>query len=151
MGAQINREAIYSALFQLVATAPSITSLFTTVGRLLPHEANVPEEQCPALFTFQLPEKREYFGRGAPPKRTLFVSWVAYFAVTDSTATLPATFLNAAADAIENAITYPGNPDNVQTLGGLVEHVQILPEVRPFEGLLQDRSILVATVAMLVP
>lgn len=150
MPGQINREAIYSALFQLVTSAPSISSLFNTVGRLLPHEASVPEEQCPALFTFQLPEKREYFGKGAPPKRTLFVAFIAYFAVTDSSAVLPATLLNAAADAIEGAIDYPGNPGNVQTLGGLVEHVQIIPDMKPYEGLLQDRSVLVAVVQMVV-
>ena len=72
-------------------------------------------------------------------------------ATTAPGGTLPATALNAAADAIDNAVSYPGNPGNVQTLGGLVEHVYIEPDIKPYEGLLQEKSILVAVVGMLVP
>lgn len=148
--ARLNREAVYQAIFNLVTNDPTVKSMFATTGRLLPHVAQVADAQCPALFTFQAPEKREYMGRGIPPKRTLFVLFVAYFSTTDS-GTLPATMVNAAADAIDNAITYPGNPDNVQTLGGLVEHVYIEPDIRPYEGLLQEKSVLVSVVGMLVP
>jgi hypothetical protein len=107
--------------------------------------------QMPALFMFQLPEQREQPGKGIPAKRTLRCQFVAYFATLQGANGLPATALNIAADALDVAITEPGNPGNVQTLGGLVEHVYIEPQVSYYEGLLQDKSALVATVAMLVP
>lgn len=151
MPIRLNREAVYVAVANLVFSDPGVASLFQTTGRLLPHEANVPDSACPALYTFQLPEKRTVSGRGMEAKRELFVAFCAYFAVSDPTAVLPATLVNAAADAIDNAISYPPNPSNVQTLGGLVEHVTVEPDIHPYEGLLQNRSILVAVVKILVP
>lgn len=147
---KLKREAVFSALSKLIFSDPGIGAMFVTTGRLLPSISQVTQAQCPALYSFQLPEKRAYKGRGIPPVRTLFVAFVAYFA-TDSSAVLPATAVNAAADAIDNAISYPGNPDNVQTLGGLVEHVYLEPDLHPYEGLLQEKSVLVAVVGMLVP
>lgn len=144
------REPIYQALFDLVTSDPTVASIFVTTGRLLPHIANLADAQCPALFAFQLPEKREYMGRGIPAKRTLFVAFVCYFSATQP-GPLPATMVNTAADAIDRVISTPGNPDNVQTLGGLVEHVYIEPDIKPFEGLLQEKSVLVAVVGMLIP
>ena len=145
------REPIYQALFDLVTNNPGVAGMFTAKGRLLPHEASVPDALCPALYTFQLPERWVNKGKGIPPIRTLYVAFVAYFSTGQSNAQLPATMVNAAADAIDAAITQPGNPQNTQTLGGLVEHVYIEPEVKPYEGLLQEKSILVAVVGMLIP
>lgn len=144
------REPIYQAIFDLVTKNAAVAKMFVTKGRLLPHESQVASVQCPALFTFQLPEKREYVGKGVPPKRTLQVAFVAYFSTTQP-GVLPATLINAAADAIDDVVSNPGNPSNVQTLGGLVEHVYIVPDIKPYEGLLQDKSVLVAVVAMLIP
>jgi hypothetical protein len=145
------REPIYQALFDLVTSSPAVRSQFVTFGRLLPHEANVAPIQCPALFTFQLPERRVYKGKGIPAIRTLYVAFVAYFSTTADGGSIPATAINAAADAIDDAISIPGNPQNTQTLGGRVEHVYVEPEIRPYEGLLQEKSVLVAVVAMLIP
>ncbi len=147
--ARLNREAVYQALFDLVTADAGIKAIFQTTGRLLPQVEQASAATFPALYTFQLPEKRVYTGRGMEAKRTLFVMFAAYLAPNGPT--LPATAVNAAADAIDNAISYPGNPDNVQTLGGLVEHVYIEPDIKPYEGLLQDKSVLIAVVAMLVP
>lgn len=146
------REPIYQALFDLITNAPAVKAIFGgNVGRLLPHEANVAPAQCPALYTFQLPERRVYKGKGIPPIRTLYVAFVAYFSALNSATIIPATAINAAADAIDDAISNPGNPQNTQTLGGLVQHVYVEPEIKPYEGLLQDKSVLVAVVAMLIP
>jgi hypothetical protein len=145
------REPIYQALFDLVTNAPAVKAQFVTFGRLLPHVENVAGVQCPALFTFQLPERRVYKGKGIPAIRTLFVAFVAYFSSDNSGGRLPATAINAAADAIDDAISNPGNPQNTQTLGGLVEHVYIEPDMKPYEGLLQEKSLLVSVVGMLIP
>jgi hypothetical protein len=146
------REPIYQALFDLVTNYPAVRAQFITFGRLLPHVENVAPAQCPALFTFQLPERRVYKGKGIPAIRTLYVAFIAYFSGgTPGTGPLPATAINAAADAIDDAISNPGNPQNTQTLGGLVEHVFIEPTVQPYEGLLQEKSVLVSVVSILIP
>jgi len=145
------REPIYQALFDLVTNHPAVRAQFVTFGRLLPHEANVAPAQCPALFTFQLPERRVQKGKGIDAIRTLFVAFVAYFTTPSGNGIIPATAINAAADAIDEAITNPGNPQNTQTLGGLVEHVYIEPDIRPYEGLLQEKSVLVSVVSVLIP
>lgn len=152
MANRINREAIYQALFDLVTADAGVKAIFgDRVGRLLPHITNVPDDACPALYTFQLPERRVNVGKGMSPKRTLVVAYIAYFSAAQMTTQFPATAINAAADAIDAAIIDPGTPDNTQTLGGLVEHVYIEPTVTPYEGLLQEKSALVAVIAMLVP
>lgn len=143
------REPIYQALFDLVRLDPGVASIFVTFGRLLPHQAAVGSIQCPALYTFQLPESRAYKGQGIPPIRIARAQFVAYFSDAPDVSSVPASAINAAADALDNAI-HP-QPGFVQTLGGLVKHTYIEPDIKPFEGLLQDRSILVATVAMLIP
>lgn len=144
------REAVYQALADLVFGDAGIQAYFKTTGRLLPHESDVDTSNGPALFMFQLPEVRIQKGPGIPAIRTLRVSFVGYFS-TQEGGPLPATMINYAADAIDNAVTKRVNPQNIQTLGGLVQHVYIAPTINPFEGLLQQRSVVVATVEMLVP
>jgi hypothetical protein len=139
------REDVYVALANLVFTDARVISMFVTTGRYLPTIfAGIEANQCPALFMFQHPEMRVNQGKGIPPKRTLTCAFVAYFASETPQVALPAT-------AIDNIVSEPGNPGNVQTLGGLVEHVYIEPAIEPFEGLLQEKSALVAVVRMLVP
>ena len=146
------RESVYVALANLVFGDARVTAMFPTTGRLLPQVQQVSPADLPALYMFQLPESRSVLGKGVPPKRTLRCNFVAYFATDNPFETnLPATAINNAADVIDDIVSEPGNPGNVQTLGGLVEHVYIVPSIDPFEGLLQDRSVLVATVEMLVP
>jgi len=146
------REDVYGALANLVFNDARVTSMFVTTGRYLPTIfAGIEANQCPALFMFQHPEMRVNQGKGIPPKRTLTCAFVAYFASETPQVALPATAINNAADVIDDIVSEPGNPGNVQTLGGLVEHVYIEPAIEPFEGLLQEKSALVAVVRMLVP
>lgn len=147
----LDREACYQALFDMVTTDPAVQALFPTRSRFLRHHADVADSECPALFTFELPERRTYRGRGIPPIRTLGMAFIAYSAQTNGDGSIPATMVNVMADAIDNAITVPTNPDAVRTLGGQVEHVYIEPDIKPYEGLLQEKSVLVAVVSMLVP
>lgn len=148
------REDVFVALANLVFNDPRVTAMFPTTGRLLPHVQQVDEESCPALFMFQRPETRVYKGMGIPPARTLHCAFVAYFASETPATSLPATAINAASDVIDQVVNDPDAPTNpgaVQTLGGLVQHVYLEPTLEPFEGLLQEKSVLVASVAMLVP
>lgn len=146
------REDVYNALANLVFTDPRITAIFKTTGRFLPTIfSGVSPNDCPALFMFLHPELRKNEGKGIPPIRTLQVSFVAYFASETPSTSLPATAIDQAADVIDEVISAPPNPGNVQTLGDLVEHVYIDPQMEPFEGLLQEKSALVAMVRMVVP
>lgn len=148
------REDVYVALASLVFADARVSTMFKTTGRYLPQIfSGVSPDDCPALFMFQQPELRQNVGKGIPPKRTLTCAFVAYFAneTPRDPDVLPATAINNAADVIDDVISEPGNPANVQTLGGLVEHVYLEPSIEPFEGLLQEKSALVAVVRMLVP
>ncbi len=149
--ALLKRDAVYQALFDLVTADPGVRANFVEFGRFLPQIEQWDGSAGPGLFTFQFPEKRVYKGKGMEPIRTLNVGYFAYFSMASMVTAIPATAINAALDALDTVISFPGNPANVQTLGGQVEHVYIEPDVRPFEGLLQDRSLFVATVAILIP
>jgi hypothetical protein len=148
------REPIYVALAALVFNHPSIVANFVTTGRFLRHHAQLPggSAACPAIYLVQGPgEEHERVGKGIPVKRTLKSHFVMYFYSADPTNNLPATACNAGLDAIDEAINQPGNPQNVQTLGGLVEHVYTEGAVDIAEGLLQEFSIVAVPITILIP
>ena len=145
------REPIFAAMFQLVAGDPRAQAFFVTMQRLLVPFEKVTAAQLPALFMFQRPERRVQKGQGIPSIRTLVCDFHVYVTTAPGAATLPATMLNNAMDIIDQVITEPLNPGNTQTLGGLVQHVYASPMVDNYEGLLQEKSILVAQVEMLIP
>ena len=152
------RESVYVALANLVFTLPEITANFVTTGRFLYHHEQVPggEDAMPAIFLVQHPgETHQRTGRGMEVKRTLRCAFVMYFytgAPSDLTL-LPATACNIGLDAIDDAINLPANnnADNVQTLGGLVEHVYTEGAVAIAEGLLQNVSIVALPITILLP
>lgn len=144
------REPIYAALFTLLTTAPGIAGAFAMYGRYLRHHSQTKVK--PAFFLVQNHgETHVKVGKGIPSKRTLGCSAVMYFDENDPTNNPPATLCNNAMDAIDNALNNPGNPGNVQTLGGLVEHVYLEGKVIIDEGLLQQTSIVVVPIAILIP
>jgi hypothetical protein len=148
------REAIYSTLAALVFAQPGVVANFVTTGRLLKHHAQIPGGQagCPAIYLVQHPgEEHTRTGKGVPVKRTLKCHFVMYFYTADGGSTVPATACNAGLDAIDDAINLTGNPGNVQTLGGLVEHVYTEGAVDIAEGLLQDFSVVAVPVTILIP
>lgn len=148
------REAIYSALASLVFDDPRIQAIFVQTGRYLYHHAQIPggSSQTPALFLNQFPgESHVRMGKGIPDKRTIRCQFIANFYTAGPPTPLPATALNAALDVIDDVCNQPGNPGNVQTLGGLVEHVYLEGEIGIFEGLLQEYSIATIPITILIP
>ena len=146
-----SREQIYQALFDLVASDARAKANFVTISRYLKQFAEVPSVSMPALFMFQRPERRVQKGKGIDAIRTLSCHFWVYCQAGDPLSQLPATLLNTAMDILDDVITKPGTPGNAQTLGGIVEHVYITPIVDYAEALLQDTSMLVATVEILIP
>lgn len=143
-----NREAIYSALWDLVTADPRIGAVFRTLSRYEIHFDQVDPNNMPALFLYQTGEDWLRPGKGIPPKRTLRSHFVCY---TNTTAPeqLPSTAINTLMDVLDAVLTpYDGS---VVTLGGLIEHVYIEGEVVMAEGLLQPKSIIIVPITMLVP
>jgi len=151
------RESVYAALANLVFTNPTVVATFKTTGRFLRHHQQLPGggADMPAIYLNQFPgETQERRGKGMEPKRTLRCHFVMYF--NDSTATdpttLPATACNIALDAIDDAINIVNNPSNVQNLGiAGVEHVYIEGAISIAEGLLQEDSIVLVPITILLP
>lgn len=148
------REPIFVALWNLIANDSRVKGRFVMTGRVLvPITELKADTQLPALFMTQHGEAWVRPGKGIPAKRTLQASFVAYaYAAQDEQP--PATLLNSLMDVIDDVIEIPGNPGNVQTLGGLVEHVYLEGEVQIIEGQLgtgENASVLVVPVTMLIP
>lgn len=145
------REPIYQALFNLVVNDSRVQGAFVTTGRYLQHNADVTPDQCPALYMFQKPETRVQAGKGLPAKRTLHCVLVMYVADAEAATQIPATLCNTLCDVVDDVINMPANGSYLQNLGGLVEHVYLEPQLGTYEGLLGDKSIIVAEISMLIP
>lgn len=148
------REPIYTALFNLVLNHPEVKGQFVTTGRFLIPVTDIDPERMPALFLLQHGENWVRKGRGIPAIRTLHCSFVMYAWTPEHAYTYPATLINTMMDVLDDAIEMNGTPGNVQTLGGLVNHVYIEGQVQVIEGQLgagQQASVLVAPITMLLP
>jgi hypothetical protein len=137
----MNREAIYSALFALVSTAPGLI----TTSRKLKHWNDVPATQRPAMFQAQAGETAIQT-TGIPTKWLLHVDLYVY--VSTNGAASPGVVLNPILDAIAAKLDYqfPGQP---QTLGGLVQYARIEGKIDTFEGSLGDDEVALIRVQML--
>ena len=156
MGAVMSaiREPIYAALFDLIANDATIKGQFVTTGRYLIPITDMPQEKLPALLLVQHGEHWVRAGKGIPNKRTTHCSVIMYAWTAAQSQQYPSTLLNNMLDVIEALLDNPGNPGNVQTLGGLVEHVYLEGEATVIEGQLgsgENASVLVAPITILIP
>ena len=136
----ITREPIFSALFNLLAAIPGLT----TISRRFRGPGQVPPEDHPALFMVQSNQVPTQKG-GCPPIWDLSVDVVLYTYQTDETAS-SAPQLNALMDALEVALA-PDEPfSNRLTLGGLVQHAWLEGPVDVFEHALGPQSMIVSTI-----
>ncbi len=145
------REPIYVALWNLFLTHPNLVGQFVTTSRFLRHFDDVPTEQMPALFMAQSGEQWVKMGKGIPAKRTLMPHLAMYCSTSQPQSILPATLINALMDTVDDVIENPGNPSNAQTLGGLVDHVYLEGQVEIYEGYLQNVSIVLVPLTILLP
>jgi hypothetical protein len=139
----MDREAIYSALFDLLKGAAE----FQTASRRLKHWSDVPAADQPALFQAQRREIVE--GEpGLPRIHMLHVDAYIYANTGDSDLS-PGEFLNPLLDAIEAALA-PNPITNKQQLGGLVEHVWVEGEIETDEGTLGDQGVCIVPIVIKV-
>ena len=117
-----NREAIYKALFALVTPLGARQGgTFKTVTREVEEVTRVDPGAQPVLMQDEVTEATNDEGENLPPR-----IWTVVFhiGVTSTKGTAGQSLLNPLIDAVEAALA-PGVGDEKQTLGGLVEHVQI--------------------------
>jgi hypothetical protein len=139
----MNREAIYSALFALVSTAPGLA----TTSRKLKHWSDVPAGRRPALFQTQGRETvMATAANGLPARWMLEVTLYLY--VSTSGATSPGEALNPILDAIA-ATLEPSPAGAAQTLEGLVQYARIEGAIETSEGTLGDDEIALIPVRIL--
>ena len=138
----VNREAIYSALFALVTSAAD----FATTGRRAQLLTQMQPSQMPALYQQQVSEEVTQ-STGIPPSYTLHVDIIIY--AQNSDPTQPSTpEINGLIDALEATLA-PNPVTNRQTLGGLVQHCFISGKTDIFEGDLANRVAAVVPVQIL--
>ncbi len=145
------REPIYVALWNLFITHPNLVGKFVTQSRYLKHFDSVDAQAMPALFLAQSGEQWVKPGKGIPAKRVLMPHLAMYCATGQPDAVLPATLINNLLDVVDEVIEQPGNPANTQTLGGLVDHVYLEGQVEIYEGYLQDKSIVLVPLTIMLP
>ncbi len=144
------REPIYAALWALVSGDARAQASFVTMSRYTRHFDEVGGQEMPALFLMEKAENWQMVGRGVPPKRTLECQFLVYTNTGDPLA-LRSPVINTLMDILDDVIAKPPNPANVQTLGGLVNHVYIEGRVEIAEAFLQAKSIFVVPITMLIP
>jgi hypothetical protein len=138
------------------ATASGVSLLqgFQTTGRRL-KKANEIAAQ-PALFINDGAEDHPERPSGLPDKIILEAQLWIYANGGQNPDAVPATQLNALIDAVEAALAptpvFAGSfPQNVQTLGGLVQHCWIEGKLEKYSGWTNGQAIAVVPVRMLVP
>jgi hypothetical protein len=137
----MNREAIYTALFNLVSTVPGIN----TASRRLRLWSEVAQSEQPALFMAQIGEAANTL-TNQQTKWSLNVELYLY-ANTQDSKTSPASVINPLVDAIVNIIQ-PTTQEK-QTLGGLVHYCRINGQIQTDEGVLGDQAVVVIPVEIL--
>jgi hypothetical protein len=141
----IIREAIYSALWELVASAAQ----FASANRRLRHWSDVAPAEQPALFMSEKGGQAAVKKLGAPIVWTLYAD-VYVYAHSSDPYLAPATILNPLLDALEAALS-PSPTTGIQNLGRpeMVQHAYIAGKVQTDEGILGDQGIAIVPVEIL--
>ena len=137
----MTREPIYAALFAKVAASAG----FVTTRRRLAHWTDVQALSQPALYMAQTGESARVV-RGQDTIWTLDVELYIYVRAQNQEA--PGPLLNPLLDAVCTALA-PNTPDNVQTLGGLVQHCWIEGDIKTDEGTLGEQGVAIVPVRIL--
>ncbi len=87
---------------------------------------------------------------GLPPRRVFNASWLIYHDAGKDPDAAPTCETNQILDAIE-ALFPSGDPDHLQTLGGLVHHAFINGKVLKDSGDLDGQALIVVPIQMVVP
>lgn len=138
----MNREAIFSALFDRVQALPGVV----TTSRVLKHWADVPAEQQPAVYQAQ-GDQQPQTRTGEPTKWLLGVKLHVY--VRTGGGRVPAAVMNPILDAIEALFPqHPVTGKNTLDAPG-VEWARIDGAIETDEGTLGDQAVAVVPIQIL--
>lgn len=143
------REDIFQALFALSegVTWGAPARGFVHRSRRVALWSDLPGQ--PALCQAEHDEDVEET-TGLPPVATLSASWLIYHDVGKDPQAEPARESNLILDAVQ-ALFPAGDPDNVQTLGGLVHHCFISGKLFKDPGDLDGQALIIVLIKLLVP
>jgi hypothetical protein len=141
-----SREAIYAALFALVAGSAA----FKTKSRRLKLWSDVNASDKPALFVAQRGQTYAQGSEATPQAVTLKADVFVYTNAGKDPKVIPATQLNDLVDAVDAALA-GSVVTGRQTLGGLVAHCWIEGEVMIDPGDIDGDGVAVIPVRILVP
>ncbi len=142
----MNREAIYTALFNLVVASAS----FVTASRRLKLWTDVNASQKPAIFIAQRGESYHQGSEATPQKVTLKADIFIYTNAGKDPNVVPATQINSLVDAVDAALA--GSPvTGQQTLGGLVSHCWIEGDIVIDPGDMDGDGVAMIPIRILIP
>lgn len=138
----MNREAIFSTLFAMIAPMPELV----TTSRRLRHWTDITSSEMPAMFLAQGRQSVEApAARGLPTKWQIEAMIYLYIHTIDQA---PGTVLNPIMDRI-TSILDPDPAGHPQTLNGLVEWARIEGAIETSEGALGDIEVAMIPIRML--
>lgn len=143
------REDIFNALFALAQnlTWGTPPRTFAYAQRRVKMWTDVPGQ--PAFCQAEHDEDIQQVTRQLP-KRTLSASWMIYHSVGIDPDAIPATETNLILDAID-AVFPSDDPDQVQTLDGLVHYARISGKVFKDPGDLDGQALIIVPISILIP
>ena len=140
------REQVAVALFALLSAVPGI-KFKSRRPALWDNSVGMP-----ALYLGNPEENYVYpNGTATPPLITLDFDVFLYINAGQDPNVTPDTQMNTLLDAIELAIAGPGANNYYQTLGGIVNHVQIEGPIHRAPGYLNGQGMALFTLRALVP
>lgn len=142
----MNREAIITALFNLVSSSAS----FATTSRRLRLWSNVSSSEKPALFLVERGDNYIRASEAVPEAVTLQLEIYIYTEAGKDQSIVPASVLNPLIDAVDTALA-PNPLTGLQTLGGVVSHCWIEGKILKDAGDLDGDGVAVIPVKILVP
>jgi len=149
------REAIFSALFALASAGEGLVGTVTWgAGQTLAYTSRRVRlwGEIPAQPALCQAEHDETVAEvtGLASKTTLSASWLIYHNAGKDPSATPTIATNQILDAIQ-ALFPAGDPDNVQTLGGLVHHAFISGRIFKDSGDLDGQALIIVPITILVP
>jgi hypothetical protein len=145
----VPREDIFQALFALAANVAwgDPPAGFAYCSRRVKLWDDLPGQ--PALCQAE-PSEDVVEVTGLPSKITLSANWLIFHNAGKSPDAIAASQSNLILDAVQ-ALFPSGDPDQVQTLGGLVRHCFISGKVMKDAGDLDGQALIVVPIRILVP
>jgi hypothetical protein len=145
----MDSETIYAALFALTADlAWSGGGALAFASRRVKTFEDLPAQ--PALCQAETDETTTRV-TGMQPVTTLGASWLIYHQAGKDDDAVPAQTTNAILTAVRGLFVDPTEPDEAQTLGGLVHKCWIDGRIQKFQGDLDGQTLIVVPIKILIP